>query len=345
VTFQCNICGQANHSGQEDAAGFGRDEASCGQCGSTVRLRALMRTLSVEIFGIPLPLDDFPVMKSVRGLGLADDLECSRRLAAKFDYRNTFYHAAPRLDIAQPADGPARYDFVLAGDIFEHVAPPVERAFANLRALLEPHGFLAMTVPYSPAGGTREHFPELRDFGLVTVAGRTALVNRTAAGEWQIFDDLVFHGGHGSTLELRIFGEPALRDMLAAAGFPRVDVTTEGDPRFGIVHREAWSLPIVAGGEPFRWTRAGMAEVMEQHAWLQGHAARLDAERLRLAAEFEDRTRWAFELEAEVKRRTAETARLAGEADLLRRRLGAFDASRWTLLGRALGRGPKLPEV
>ena len=42
---------------------------------------------------------------------------------------------------------------------------------------------------------TAEHYPALHEFGLVRVGERMLLVNRTRAGETQVFDDLVFHTG------------------------------------------------------------------------------------------------------------------------------------------------------
>ena len=339
MQFQCNICGAASET---QPAGFGRDEASCTKCGSTVRLRALLHALSVEIFGIPLALADFPPMKSIRGLGMADQMECASLLASRFDYRNTFYHEAPRFDISEPPEECGIFDFLLAGDIFEHVAPPVEQSLANACALLKPHGFLAMTVPYSPAETTREHFAELHEFSLATAGSHLALVNRTRTGEWQVFEELVFHGGHGSTLELRLFGEADLRNKLAAAGFARVEFAAAEYAPFGIAHRESWSLPVIAAKEPFHVSRDGMAELMRQHIFLKELKQKLEAELKRLAGEFEDRTKWALELDREVKRREAETARLYDELNREKFRVASWEASRWTLLGRGLGLGPKL---
>ena len=266
---------------------------------------------------------------------------------------------APRFDISQPP----------AGDIFEHVAPPVEQSLANACALLKPHGFLAMTVPYSLAETTQEHFAGLHDSSLVTVGGQLALVNRTRTGEWQVFENLAFHGGRGSTLELRLFSEADLRKNLAAAGFERVEFAAAEYPPFGIAHRGLWSLPLIAAKQPFHLSRDGMAELMRQHVlpketrknlevelkrlqgefadrtrWamqLDAEAARRDEELKRLLDEIEARTEWAMNLDVEVKRRAAETARLCDELNRERSRLALWEASRWTHLGRFLGLGPK----
>jgi SAM-dependent methyltransferase len=336
MQFRCNICDAANELQPE---GFGRDDASCGKCRSTVRLRGLLHALRMEIFGIPLALSEFPEMKSIRGMGMADQMECASLLESRFDYRNTHYHSAPQFDISAPPAERGIFDFILAGDIFEHVLPPARQSLANACALLKPHGFLAMTVPYSPEGTTREHFPELHESGLATVGGRLALVNRTRTGEWQVFDDVVLHGGHGSTVELRLFAERDLRADLASAGFRDVRFASDAYPPFGIAYRESWSLPLIAAKEPFILSRDGVAELARQLV----HQREMEAELKRFQGEFEERTQWAMELNAELKRREAAAPGLYEDLNQARFRLAFWEASRWTRLGRALGFGPKLP--
>jgi DNA-binding transcriptional MerR regulator len=99
---------------------------------------------------------------------------------------------------------------------------------------------------------------------------------------------------------------------------------------------------VIAAKEPFHLSRDGMAELMRQHVFLKELKEALEAERKRLEGAFEDRTQWAMELDAEVKRRAAETARLYDELNQEKYRLALWEASRWTHLGRALGLGPKL---
>ena len=85
-------------------------------------------------------------------------------MAAKFDYTNTFYHQAPRLDINHPAPNDfGRYDFIISSEVMEHVPQPVEKAFENLYRMLKPDGLLVLTVPYTIDGRTIEHFPQLHN--------------------------------------------------------------------------------------------------------------------------------------------------------------------------------------
>ena len=244
VRFECNLCGTHN---AVPAGAIARETPSCSRCRSTVRLRAVAHLVVQEVLGATAPLPRLARRADVRGIGISDDARYAGPLAALFDYENTQYHEAPRLDItAVPPERTGRYDFVVASDVFEHVLPPVARAFAGARALLRPGGVFVLTVPFSLDDETREHFPELHDWRLEPRDGGYRLRNVTADGRVQTFDDLVFHGGPGSTLEMRLFSRAALERELAAAGFGRVRIAAEPCPRFGIEWPEPWSVPMVA---------------------------------------------------------------------------------------------------
>ncbi len=137
------------------------------------------------------------------------------------------------------------FDFVLSSEVFEHVPPPVSRAFAGARALLKPGGVLVLTVPYGFQGETIEHFPELHDYVIEGEGERRVLKNVTADGRRQEFEDLIFHGGCGETLEMRYFAFMSLMDELLAAGFD--DVRLHGP---ALAHGVLWprhtSFPITA---------------------------------------------------------------------------------------------------
>lgn len=229
-------------------------------------MRGLLRALSLELFGAGLTLPEFPRVKSLRGLGLSDSVQYADALAAKLDYRNTYFHREPYFDITQIPDGECgRYDFLLSSEVFEHVPPPPERAFANAFRLLREGGVLVFTVPYSLDAATAERFPGLHEFGLAQVGGRTVLVNRTREGEVQVFEDLAFHISFGGkALEMREFSEADLKAMLAAAGFTDVRIYGEEYAPYGIVHTEACSLPIVARKGRFGWSRDAARDVVEE---------------------------------------------------------------------------------
>jgi SAM-dependent methyltransferase len=283
-------------------------------------LRALIALLSQEVFGVLLALPEFPVLKGIRAIGMSDAPDLSSRLAEKFDYTNTFYHQAPQFDVTRPdARDYERYDFILSSEVMEHVPPPVEDSFATLNRMLKPDGFLLMTTPYTLDGKTAEHFPALHEFTLAAPGGRTVLVNRRADGNVEVFENLVFHGGHGSTLELRLFTEPSLREILSGAGFSEVHFAAENWPEFGVEHTETWSLPIAARKGHFR---APAGELALEYREACRRAARAEKDLAVLSAEYErhiafhnlahdrlnrelaERTEWAHKVERDFEERS-----------------------------------------
>jgi SAM-dependent methyltransferase len=244
LAFRCNVCGTQCSAALDDLK---REVSSCPQCESTVRFRGVVHVLSKALFGESLALPDFPFRPELVGIGLTDWSGYADWLAEKLSYQNTFLHQEPILDITK--DDLSRHktaDFVICSEVLEHVAPPVDDALRNLWALLKPGGALVLSVPYQRQAETIEHFPDLYDFELNERDGRPILRNRTRDGQLQEFTDLVFHGGPGTTLEMRLFGEQDLLERLARAGFRDVAVDREDYLPFGIHWQENWSLPIIA---------------------------------------------------------------------------------------------------
>ena len=247
LRFRCNICGEDSSTTLADLE---REKPTCGSCGSTPRVRAIIRALSTELFrGESAALPDFPSWKEMRGLGMTDWIGYAEGLAEKFTYTNTFLHQEPRLDIGadeMPPDWMGAHDFIISSEVLEHVLPPVSKAFDNILRLLKPGGVLILTVPYTLMPDSTEHFPELHDFSVVQEDGTSVLRNTTEDGEVQEFRNLVFHGGPGSTLEMRVFSENALLRLLREAGFEAIKVHREPDIVHGVWWPEPWSLPISA---------------------------------------------------------------------------------------------------
>ncbi len=351
-SFTCNICGALC---ERPAAPVGREVPGCAQCGSTVRLRGLVALLSEELFGAALALPDFPPLKTVRGFGMSDPDALAERLREKFTYTNTFYHQPPMLDITAPPEAEiGRSDFIISSEVMEHVPPPVEQAFANLYRLLKPGGVLLLTVPYSLEPRLKEHYPDLHEYALASPGGRTVLVNRRRDGSVEVFENLCFHGGDGSTLEMRVFTEDALKQMLLGAGFTEVRVAAENVVEFGVEHAETWSLPIVARKGTFQPPAAEIASVYgaaarraavlereldaqraeydrfiafhkESHEQMEHQLAeRLDWVR-KAERDVEERTRWAQSLEQEKTEAIAHFERARTEVAAAQERIGQLE--------------------
>ena len=312
---------------------------NCTFCRSSVRTRSLLYVLSLELFGVPLTLPDFPVLKALRGLGLTDSEYYAQYLTRSFDYRNTYYDREPRLDIAACEEHPAgTLDFITSSEVFEHVRPPLEATIRNAHRLLGPRGVLVFTTPWGLDVGppSMEHFPALFDFGLAQLAGGPILVNRTAQGKIELFENLIFHIGLTPALELRRVTAKELRRMFAEAGYTELRFYTEEYPPFGIRYPEPWSMPLAARKQPNHFDQNVRAELMAQFGdlrevirgrdasieqcttWAQSLEADLQAERDRskeLDAGFVSRTDWARSLERELEQASALAASLQREVE------------------------------
>jgi SAM-dependent methyltransferase len=207
----------------------------------------MMYALSIALFGRAISLPEFPERKDLLGKGMSDWDGYAKPLSEKLGYINTYYHKEPKLDITEISnDDEQSIDFLVSTDVFEHVAPPVGVAFENARKMLKPGGAFIFSVPYELSGETQEHFPNLHEFKLETKEGKRTLINHTRDGHIEEFSDLVFHGGEGETIEMRVFSEPGLLKDLQKAGFNDVQIMKAPYFEFGVYWPSPWSLPIIA---------------------------------------------------------------------------------------------------
>ena len=247
--FQCNICGANN---RVIASTIHREGGACASCGANLRFRSMAAILTQRLFGRIVVLEELEPNRNIRGVGMSDAFCYASRLESKFDYTNTFFHCDPHLDIVQPeTNWIGCNDFVVSSDVFEHVAPPVQRAFDNLYALLKPGGVVVFSVPFSLENETQEHIPKLHKFSIrEESSGVWVLDNVTTEGEVEQFRDLVFHGGPGTTLEMRLFSLAALKRHFESAGFVDFRVHNEACFEHGIFWLQPWSITVSAVRSP-----------------------------------------------------------------------------------------------
>jgi hypothetical protein len=209
-------------------------------------MRSVIYALSLGLFEEGLPIRRFPRRVRYRGIGLSDWEGYARRLKNVLRYTNTFFDRRPYMDITNPpAREYLRHDFVISIDVFEHVPPPVVSAFAGVAKLLRSGGKLILSVPYSLASQTEEHYPELNEFVVTRIMGQQCLVNRKRDGSLEIFGNPKFHGGIGKTLEMRQFCRRHVLDLLAEAGF-EPPLIIDRAPEWGILYDNECSHTLLA---------------------------------------------------------------------------------------------------
>jgi SAM-dependent methyltransferase len=299
-------------------------------------MRDLIYMLALELFGEPLPLPEFPQCDDVKGFGMSDALIYATRLAEKVNYTNTFYDREPYLDITEPhPDEHGTYDFILSSDVFEHVAPPIDRAFEEAFRLLKPHGFLCVTVPSSHlADETVEHYPDLHQYSVIELAGEHVLINRKADKTLEIHGNLDFHGGIGATLVMRLFSMKDLERKLRAAGFSEVEWQVEPVERLGIAFEGPWSRPFVARKQPFPKISAS-ARLLQNEGLSRA---------TRPAEPAPGANSPLAQLYKELAQLQNEKAALEERLEKVETQLRLAADSRWLKLGRRMGLGPNLEQ-
>lgn len=244
LCFTCNVCGNDD---VVPISSLQREEPSCGHCFSTVRMRGIVHALSLALFDSSMTIQDFPQRNDITGKGMSDWDGYAGPLSRKFSYTNTYFHKTPKLDITNiEKEDENSLDFLISSDVFEHVAPPVSIAFINARKIIKPGGALILSVPFNLEPETKEHFHDLHDFKIEGKKNERILINKRKDGQIEAYSDLIFHGGDGATLEMRVFSEQGLLRELKQAGFNDIKIMGQPFFKYGIYWPDQWSLPMIA---------------------------------------------------------------------------------------------------
>jgi len=218
IDYKCNICG---HKNKLAAGDFHREAAICGGCGSNARFRGIIHGLSMALMKTSVPLPKFTKDRYVKGIGMSEWDGYAKVLKKKYDFTNTYFHQEPLLDIT--SDDWQKFtdlDFVICTEVFEHVLQPLQVGFENMRKMLKKGGHLVFSTPFNGSPETVEHFPGMVDFATCQIGEDWLVVSRKADGSYEIYDqNIIFHGGPGTVLEMRMFGRESLLAQLRAAGF------------------------------------------------------------------------------------------------------------------------------
>lgn len=219
-----------------------------------------MAVFSRAVHGRLIPGPDLPVRKSLRGIGFSDQRNYAKQLRRSTRYRNTWYHKAPFRDIMDAGTFEGKtYHYAICSDVLEHVGRPAEVALRTLATILRPGGLLILSVPQK-AGETIEHYPELTEYAVEQSSdGAWWLRGRTVDGSLFEATDLIFHGGPGSTVEMRIWGRDTVRRELEAAGFEEIEEFIGDIPEFGIVTSPDPAVDIPGRGNIGLWVARNRA--------------------------------------------------------------------------------------
>ena len=218
-----------------DTDAIHREGGACTSCGSNLRFRSIISALSQRLYKKDISLSEFPLSKDIKGLGTSDAPHYADRLAERLGYTNYFYHQEPYLDITNiDAAMEGQCDFAISSDVFEHILPPRHTAFINTAKLLKEGGVFIFSVPYTKLDKTLEHFPRLYDYRTTTHQDKEYLINTTRTGEVELYTGINWHGGEGATLEMRVFCEEDLRQIMTQCGFTDITIHNEDTPQYGI---------------------------------------------------------------------------------------------------------------
>ena len=234
----CPICGTSYQLAVQYSE---RDAKQCWKCGATGRISAVANWLRSYIFDNNLPLAMQEPVRGFKIIGLSDNNNYAFELDRLFDYKNTYIHQSPYLDITTPdAAFFSSTDVLISADVFEHVVGDLARAFHGAYALVKPGGCPVLTVPYINEGDHVEHFPDA--IGYEATKGKDgkwrAILTRSDGSQF-VEGRPRFHGGPGKTLEMRLFNRAEVERQLARAGFVEIEFHETNQPQNGI----CWGRP------------------------------------------------------------------------------------------------------
>jgi hypothetical protein len=208
--FVCNACG--GRSVFQESHYHDCEVSSCSGCGSNVRFRWLIHRLSLELFGRSIPLTEFPHRKSIKGLGLTDPAMIGNVLARQFSYRNTYLTGEPRFDVRCDDSPLGPLDFLIASEVFEHVEPPVSKAFQNAGRILKDSGVFLFTAPWVFEGERATAIGQLHDWNMQKGPNGQEIVNRKPDGTVERIGNLSPDGRPGNSMGYTREHFPELHD-------------------------------------------------------------------------------------------------------------------------------------
>jgi hypothetical protein len=240
-SFLCSACLRPSFAPKNS---IGRESFNCHWCKATSRERAIFLQIHWQYMQRKMKNP----FRKLSILGVSDGHLTSTILSKIYrkNYINYQYHLDPKLDITNvQASLIDNADIISCSEVLEHVEPPIQNAFDGLYKLLKVNGALVLSVPHTDEQGEHvEHFPVMRNSQIVKRNEQLVLIGEDTSGNSVSFDNLIFHGGIGTTLEYRVFSKSSLIDHLKVAGFG--DLLIKRNYKLFGISWEPWSRVWVA---------------------------------------------------------------------------------------------------
>ncbi len=154
-------------------------------------------------------------------IGISDSEVYAQVLERGLDYRNTFLHKAPYLDLCDP-NSVAQYtalDLIICSDVLEHTRQPPSVILNSLWRMLRPGGLVILSAPTYQMPESIERYYGAKTVRVVERDNQRIVEWEDGNGVCHIDPAPRFHGGSGDTLEMRIISHRELLSAAERAGF------------------------------------------------------------------------------------------------------------------------------
>ena len=213
-----------------------REKIICQFCRATGRDAAIANLIANLLGKIDIPLTKLNINKQIYIGNLSGSNNLFNVISQKFSYINTYYHKEPKFDLLNPdVKYESKFDILINSEVLEHIVGDTIKALQGALFSIKPGGWMIFSVPFISNGPDIEHYP-----GLVSYEEIPSKNTKRSAklyfddGRVEIDTKAVFHGGSGSTLEIRLYNRTRVIFELLKAGFESISIHDENRPSIGV---------------------------------------------------------------------------------------------------------------
>ena len=171
----------------------------------------------------------------ISAIGISDAVMYADILEKKLNYKNTYLHTDPYLDLCD-TESTSRYsglDIIICSDVLEHTKETPNVVLRNMLGMLKPGGVIILSAPTYQMPTTIEWYPGAKSVEVIPNGDDYHVAWTTIRDVDYIDTNPSFHGGAGNVLEMRVISHSALLADAVAIGYEAK--TREFDPNSGYV--------------------------------------------------------------------------------------------------------------